>query len=84
MDFRYMIPFKPQVFSQTKKKLKVVVESMDIDVEKIISGNEYRTSLMIRNIPNKYNNKTLLAEINQFFNNKYDFFYLPLDASVVV
>jgi hypothetical protein len=34
---------------------------------------------MIRHIPNKYQIKTLIEEINQDFNNKYDLFYLPLD-----
>jgi hypothetical protein len=34
---------------------------------------------MIRHIPNKYQIKTIIEEINQDFNNKYDLFYLPLD-----
>ena len=34
---------------------------------------------MIRHIPNKYQMKSILDEINQDFINKYDLFYLPLD-----
>lgn len=34
---------------------------------------------MIKNIPNKYNCKTILEEISCFFKGKYDFFYLPMD-----
>lgn len=34
---------------------------------------------MIRHIPNKYNLKTILEDINKDFKGKYDVFYLPLD-----
>lgn len=34
---------------------------------------------MIRHIPNKYNIKTMLDEINPEFGGKYDLFYLPID-----
>jgi hypothetical protein len=37
---------------------------------------------MIKNIPNKYNSRALLEEINIHFRGKYDFFYLPLDFYV--
>ena len=37
---------------------------------------------MIKNIPNKYNSRSLLEEININFRGKYDFFYLPLDFYV--
>jgi hypothetical protein len=38
---------------------------------------------MIRNIPNKYTMKMMLAEIDQFFRGAYDFFYLPIDFNVI-
>lgn len=39
------------------------------------------TTMMLRNIPNKYTQNTLLQEINdQGFNGAYDFFYLPMDV----
>jgi hypothetical protein len=34
---------------------------------------------MIRHIPNKYNLKSFLEDIDIKFKGKYDFFYLPLD-----
>jgi len=38
------------------------------------------TTLMIRNIPNRYSQSELLAEIREAgFDNKFDFFYLPMD-----
>jgi hypothetical protein len=38
-----------------------------------------RTTVMIRNIPNKYNIASILEEINVEFKGKYDVFYLPID-----
>jgi len=39
------------------------------------------TTLMIRNIPNRYNQEELLEEIDDLgFALKYDFFYMPVDA----
>jgi hypothetical protein len=47
--------------------------------DQIHSGHDNRTTLMIRNIPNKYTQSMLLEEINQKFDELYDFFYLPID-----
>ena len=49
---------------------------------KIMKDN--RTTLMIKNIPNKYTNKLLGDKINFFFKDKYDFFYLPMDFKVLI
>jgi len=38
-----------------------------------------RTTLCIKNIPNKYNQPYLVYYIAQKFNGKFDFFYLPWD-----
>ncbi|ETV65815.1 hypothetical protein H257_17553 [Aphanomyces astaci] len=43
-------------------------------------GEDTRTTLMIRHIPNKYTQAMLLAEINGLgHHGAYDFFYLPID-----
>jgi len=34
---------------------------------------------MIKNIPNKYNSTLIKDKINQYFKDKYDFLYLPMD-----
>ena len=41
--------------------------------------DENKTTLMIRNIPNKYTKELMLETIDKYFNDTYDFFYLPID-----
>ena len=42
-----------------------------------------RTTIMIKNIPNKYNIDLMLQTINKNFKDRYDFFYLPIDFHVI-
>ncbi|KAG8386722.1 hypothetical protein BUALT_Bualt03G0178500 [Buddleja alternifolia] len=50
-----------------------------LDLEKIVNGEDVRTTLMIKNIPNKYTSKMLLAAIDETHKGSYDFLYLPID-----
>lgn len=51
-----------------------------LDMERVASGEDTRTSLMIRNIPNKYTQSMLLEELNEALpKGSYDFVYLPID-----
>lgn len=50
-----------------------------LDAQKIVNGEERRTTVMVRNIPNKYSQRMLLEEVNVNHQGKYDFFYLPID-----
>jgi len=50
-----------------------------INVFKIIDGYDRRTSVMIKNIPNKYSPSMILEEIEELFAGKFDIFYLPMD-----
>jgi len=71
----------------TKRRFKpyhatVVPKELDLE-EQYLSGDvpDRETTAMLRNIPNKYMQSTLLEEIDsQGFANKYDFFYLPMDV----
>jgi len=37
------------------------------------------TTVMLRNIPNKYSREMLIAQLNQDYSGMYDFMYLPID-----
>ncbi|KAK9810778.1 hypothetical protein WJX73_006520 [Symbiochloris irregularis] len=50
-----------------------------LDYEKVLAGEDRRTTIMLKNIPNKYTQKMLLATIDEDFRGSYDFFYLPID-----
>ncbi|KAH7859949.1 hypothetical protein Vadar_007441 [Vaccinium darrowii] len=50
-----------------------------LDLDKIKSGEDTKTTLMIKNIPNKYTSKMLLAAIDENHRGTYDFLYLPID-----
>lgn len=41
-----------------------------------------RTTIMVRNIPNKYTQEMLLELFEQNHNRRFDFFYLPIDYNV--
>lgn len=50
-----------------------------LDFNKILAGKDKRTSLMIRNIPNKYNQTMLTQELDENHKGLYDYIYLPID-----
>ncbi|XP_057995409.1 protein MEI2-like 1 isoform X2 [Hevea brasiliensis] len=51
----------------------------ELDIDHIVRGEDGRTTLMIKNIPNKYTSKMLLAAIDEHCRGTYDFIYLPID-----
>ncbi|TVU14740.1 hypothetical protein EJB05_38231 [Eragrostis curvula] len=56
----------------------------ELDIERIARGEDTRTTLMIKNIPNKYTSKMLLAAIDETHRGTYDFIYLPIDFKASV
>jgi hypothetical protein len=52
-----------------------------LDLDAVENGLDTRTSLMVRNIPNKYTQQMLLSEFNENGHGPgvIDFFYLPID-----
>ena len=63
--------FNPIPDSQKEKNI--------INLLDILNCKDPRTTLMIKNIPNKYTISTFLEEINGNFKETYDIFYLPID-----
>lgn len=58
-------------------------DCLTFDINPLNIGNDPRTTLMIKNIPNKYTIQDLSNEIDQNFENSYDFLYLPCDIKVI-
>ncbi|EPS73221.1 hypothetical protein M569_01535, partial [Genlisea aurea] len=54
-------------------------KQFELDIDRILRGEDKRTTLMIKNIPNKYTSKMLLASIDERHKGTYDFIYLPID-----
>ncbi|KAG2265817.1 hypothetical protein Bca4012_076837 [Brassica carinata] len=54
-------------------------KQFQLDLDKIMKGEDSRTTLMIKNIPNKYTSKMLLAAIDEKNQGTYNFLYLPID-----
>ena len=52
-----------------------------LDLDAVENGRDSRTSLMVRNIPNKYTQQMLLSEFTENGHGPgiIDFFYLPID-----
>ena len=51
-----------------------------IDFGAVMQGLDERTSVMIKNVPNKYTKAALLQLIDTNHAGTYDFFYLPIDC----
>lgn len=50
-----------------------------LDLASIVSGKDKRTTIMIKNIPNKYTQAMLKEYIDETSKNQYDFLYLRMD-----
>jgi len=55
------------------------MEEAEADEGAAAPSEHGRTTLMIRNIPNKYNQAMMLDLLNRSYAGQYDFFYLPID-----
>jgi hypothetical protein len=73
----YNNPFSPDQKAYQTKSEEVV--DYKINLENIIIGKDKRTTIMIRNIPNKYTLTNLVDEVNVTFVGKYDYINLPVD-----
>ena len=65
----------------TTKKTEDTGADMNLIIDKVISCEDMRTTIMIKNIPNKFNRELLLEIIDQHFKGTYDTFVLPTDVN---
>ncbi len=58
-----------------------ITTNLSLSIDNVRTGKDSRSSLMVRNIPNKYTQQMLLSEFAAAGHspNKMDFFYLPID-----
>jgi hypothetical protein len=63
-------------FGSTERALK---PGNDIDLTKIETGVDKRTTCMIKNIPNKYTQQMLIDHLDESHAGRYDFVYLRMD-----
>jgi len=56
-----------------------LVETFKLDIGRVLSGEDQRATVMMRNIPNKYNQRMLLTAIEECSAGAIDLFYLPID-----
>ena len=54
-------------------------EKYKVDLDAVLRGRDSRTTIMIKNIPNKYTQKLLMDAIDKNNKDSYNFFYLPID-----
>ncbi|KAH7108147.1 RNA recognition motif 2-domain-containing protein [Auriculariales sp. MPI-PUGE-AT-0066] len=72
-------PTDPGIFNSTDGIFKKSDRDNTIDLEKIEQGLDTRTTVMIKNVPNKMSDKNLLDFINDVCPRRIDFMYLRMD-----
>ncbi|KAJ1502671.1 hypothetical protein HMI54_008788 [Coelomomyces lativittatus] len=60
-------------------KIDLIPRENEFELERLLGGKDTRTTIMIRNIPNKYSQQMLLDFINESHKGQYDFLYLRMD-----
>ena len=80
-NFNYPYNYNKPLMFNNNSSIKTEEKDFKIDIRKVLSFENTKSTLMIKNIPNKFSLKILLAIINQHFKNAYDLFVLPTDSN---
>ena len=82
---RKSVDYNINLYYEEKKteEKKLVEEELNLDliINDIISQKDKRSTIMIKNIPNKFNQEYILNIINQNFRGTFDIFVLPTDIN---
>lgn len=79
-NYEKMKSYEDPKFSMNNKEEQPLDHK--INLENILIGKDKRTTVMLRNIPNKYTLQNLVDEVNISFFGKYDYINLPIDYEV--
>lgn len=84
-DYVYIQMTNPLHLKQ-ESRLRARYRNMDtrINFSAIMDQQDARTTIMIKNIPNRIQKSDLVEIIDQKFYGAYDFIYLPIDFQVVL
>lgn len=66
--------------SQNGEKGRSNNNKYHISLEALLSGEERRKTVMLRNIPNSFSQKTLLSILTSIIPASYEFVYMPVDV----
>ena len=80
-SYKYNFSILERNSSLAESRSSIKKFDINVDIKKIISLEDRRTTIMIKNIPNKFTRKMLLDIINQNFKGTYDLFILPTDSN---
>ena len=76
--------FDPTTKPDTSKADNIddLLNDTQINLDRIANNKDQRTTLMIRNIPNRYTQANMIHFVNINFKGLYDFIYMPTDNMV--
>lgn len=78
---RFPTFLSPKLLNSSQSKYVPDELDLTVRIEKILSLEDKRTTLMIKNIPNKFTRQVLLTILEQRMKETFDLFILPTDAN---
>ena len=83
-DYYYHLQRQSQAPTVRNRRAITNEESKDYIINLNNVRRDGRTTIMVRNIPNKYTQEMLLSIFEKNHKKKFDFFYLPIDYNVLI